>query len=72
MLNSKIPNFQKSLNTAKLLTRLAGLILFLRLEMRVLLEIVSFYLLYLKIIVGPIRNLVLLEGEPYKKFYGNW
>ena len=51
--------------TVKLLIRLAGLIIFLKLKMRVLLEIKYFYLLNFKIIAGLIRNRVLLEGEPY-------
>ena len=38
--------------------------------MRLLLEIGYFYLLNLKIIAGLIRIRVLLEGEPYLKFYG--
>ena len=37
--------------------------------MRVLLEITSFYLLNITIIAGLIRIRVLLEGEPYWKFY---
>ena len=51
--------------TVKLLKRLVGLILFLRLQMRVLLEIGCFSLLKLRIIVGLIRIWVLLQGEPY-------
>ena len=57
-------------DTVKLLKRLAGLIIFLKLKMRVLLEIGPFYLLNLGIIAGLIRIRVLLEGEPYLKFYG--
>ena len=55
----------KILYTVKLLKRLAGLILFLKLKMRVLLEIGLFYLWKLGIIAGLIRIRVLLEGEPY-------
>ena len=59
-------NIQNSFRyTVKLLIRLEGFILFLRLNMQVLLEIASFYLLNLKNISGPIRIRVLLEGEPY-------
>ena len=51
------------LNTVKLLKKLAGLITFLWLQMRVLLEIVCFYLLNLRITVGLIGIQVLL-GVP--------
>ena len=55
----------QSLLTVKLLIRLAGLILFSKQKMRVLLEIAHFSLLNLKDIAGLIRIRVLLEGEPY-------
>ena len=62
--------FHIHINTVKLLIRLAGLILFLRLKVRALLEKWSFCLLNLRIIAGLIRIRVLLESEPYLKFYG--
>ena len=64
MCTQRTPNFKEVL-AVKLLIRLAGLILFLRLKMRVLLEIASIYLLNLRIIAGLITIQVLLEGEPY-------
>ena len=50
--------------------RLAGLILFSRFQMRVLLEIEHFCLLFFKLSVGLIRIQVLLEGESYSRIYG--
>ena len=50
--------------------RLAGLILFSWLQMRVLLEIEHFCLLFFKFSAGLIRIRVLLEGESYLKIYG--
>ena len=50
-------------DTVKLLKRLAGLILFQVLKMRVLLEIGFFYLLNSKNNAGLIRIWVLSEGE---------
>ena len=58
-------------NTVKLLKRLAGLILFLKLKMRVLLEIGPFYLLNLGIIAGLIRGRALLDFLLYVEFYDN-
>ena len=51
--------------------RLAGLILFSWLQMRVLLEIEHFCLLFFKFSAGLIRIRVLLEGESYLRIYGN-
>ena len=50
--------------------RLAGLILFLRLQMRVLLEFGPFCLMFFKFTAGLIRIRVLLEGESYLRIYG--
>ena len=54
-------------NTVNPQIRLAGLILFLRLQMRVLLEFGPFCLLFFKLTAGLIRIRVLLEGESYSR-----
>ena len=50
--------------TVEPLIRLAGLTIFLKLKIQVLLQITSFYLLNLGNIAGLIRIRVLLEVEP--------
>ena len=56
-------------HTVNLLKRLAGINIFYRIQMRVLLEK---HQIKLAKIEGIIRKRVLLEGEPYWKFYGIW
>ena len=68
--NKSFSSYSLSQCTVKLSKRLVGLIIFLRLKMRVLLEIGCFSLMNLKDFEGLIRIRVLLEGEPYLKFYG--
>ena len=57
-------------NTVNPQIRLAGLILFSWNQMRVLLEIEHFCLLFFKFSAGLIRIRVLLEGESYLRIYG--
>ena len=57
-------------DTANPQKRPAGLILSLRVQMRVLLEFRCFYLLFFKFTAGLIIIRVLLEGESYLRIYG--